>query len=69
MALTDIADEIAHSMQQALKENSPAPEANYFSGIASQLAGTAGELDQVGSSLAGKVDHLLGEIVNTLGED
>lgn len=69
MATIDIADEIASGMQQAIKENSPAPVANYFSGIAQQLAGTAGELDQAGSPLANQVDALLGSMVSVLGED
>jgi hypothetical protein len=69
MATIDTADEIASGMQQAIKENSPAPEAGYFSGIAQQLAGTAGELDQAGSPLAGQVDTLLGNMVSVLGED
>lgn len=69
MATIDIADEIAAGMQQAIKENSPAPEAGYFSGIAQQLAGTASELDQAGSPLAGQVDVLLSNMVSVLGED
>lgn len=69
MATIDIADEIAAGMQQAIKENSPAPEAGYFSGIAQQLAGTASELDQAGSPLAVKVDALLSNMVSVLGED
>jgi len=69
MGPINIADELAVNMQQAIKENSPVPESNYFSGIAQQLAGTAGELDQMGSPLAVKVDSLLGDMVSVLGED
>lgn len=68
MSSIDVADEIARGMQDALSENSPGAQ-GYFTGVAQQLANTANELDAAGSPLATRVDHLLGEMVSTLGED
>ena len=66
MTKIDVADEIAHGMQQALKENT---DVGYFGGVAQQLADTATQLDAAGSPLASRVDGLLNKMVVALGDD
>lgn len=66
MTKIDVADEIAHNMQQALEENAPT---GYFTGVAMQIADTAAQLDAVNSPLAPKVDSLLNKMVLALGDE
>lgn len=66
MTYNDINDDFFNEFSRIMQEENQANPQTHFTDIASDLAQSANELEQLNSPLAQNVDMILGDIVNII---